>query len=176
MNKVYILLPVIGVIMFSVFYVNFNKGHEAKIAEAKAKIEEERRQKAIKEVAAREQAIKAAIEAAEKRKIEREQRERADEAKKKARLDAEDRRQKAFDDRKRTKDQVERLKKDVEIVKAEVAKLEDEKKKHRDEQAFLRTYVKQAETNVKYYYDLLEKLNAAEKARAEAAAAAAKKS
>jgi hypothetical protein len=47
-----------------------------------------------------------------------------------------------------------------------------------DEQVFLRTYVKQAESNVKYYYDLLDKIAAAEKARAAeaAAAAAAKKS
>jgi len=43
-----------------------------------------------------------------------------------------------------------------------------------DEEAFLRTYVQQAEANVKTYYDLLDKLAAVEKARAEAEAAAAK--
>ena len=50
---------------------------------------------------------------------------------------------------------------------------EDEKKTLVDEQTFLKTYVKQAEANVKYYYDLLDKITVAEKARADAAAAAA---
>ena len=51
----------------------------------------------------------------------------------------------------------------------------DEKKRHLDEGAFLRTYVKKAEANVKYYYDLLDKIAAAEDAKAKADAAAAKK-
>ena len=51
----------------------------------------------------------------------------------------------------------------------------EEKKRHIDEEAFLKTYVVQAEANVKYYYNLLDKIDVAEKARAEAAAAAAKK-
>lgn len=173
MTKLYLILPVVGVIVFAVFFTRFNKEHEAKQAAIRAQEEIERKAKAAREVAAREEAIKAAIAAAERRKEERAERERQEEAKKLARLNAEDARQKAFGDRNRFRDQVARLKKDVEAVKAEIDKLEDEKKKHRDEQAFLQTYVKQAEANVKYYYDLLEKLNAAEAARAAAAAAAA---
>ncbi len=57
-----------------------------------------------------------------------------------------------------------------------MGKIEEEKKKHLDEQAFLKTFVNKAEANVKYYYDLLEKIDAAEKAKAAAAAAATKKS
>ena len=51
--------------------------------------------------------------------------------------------------------------------------LAEEKKTLQDEQVFLKAYVKQAESNVKYYYDLLDKIALAEKARADAAAAAA---
>ena len=65
------------------------------------------------------------------------------------------------------------LKKDLEDVKAATAKVTEDKKHFADEQAFLLTYVKQAEANTKYYYDLLEKIAAAEKAAADAAAAAA---
>ena len=60
-------------------------------------------------------------------------------------------------------------------MKAEVAKLQDQRQSHLDEQKFLKEYVKQAEANVKYYYDLIDKLAAAEAAKA-AAEAAAKKS
>ena len=65
------------------------------------------------------------------------------------------------------------MKKDLSEVKEATAKIADEKKRHADEETFLKTYVKQAEANVKYYYDLLDKITAAEKAAADAAAAAA---
>jgi hypothetical protein len=58
-------------------------------------------------------------------------------------------------------------------VKDATAKIAEEKKRHADEEAFLKNYVTQAEANVKYYYDLLDKVTAAEKAAADAAAAAA---
>lgn len=173
MNKIYIFIPMLGVAMFAGFYMNFSKNHEAGLAAIEAKAEVERKGKAHRDVAAREQAIKAAIEAQEKRKLEREERDRLEEAKKVARQEAEDRRQRAFDDRKRTREQLDRLKKDVEAVNAEIAKLETLRQAHLDEQAFLRNYVKQAEANVKYYYTLLDKLVAAEAAKAAAAAAEA---
>ncbi len=175
MNKVYILIPVIGLAIFSVFYMNFTKAYQAKLEQAKVKIEADRKEKAKRDIAAREEAIKAAIQAQEKRKLEREEKERVEEAKKKARQDAEDKRQRAFDDRKRTREQVERLKKDVEGVKAELAKLDEQRKSNLEEQKFLKDYVKLAEANVKYYTDLIEKIAAAEAAKA-AAEAAAKKS
>jgi hypothetical protein len=52
-------------------------------------------------------------------------------------------------------------------------KAAEEKKRLVDENDALKVYVTQAETNVKYYYALLEKIAAAEKAAADAAAAAA---
>jgi uncharacterized protein (DUF3084 family) len=173
MTKLYILIPVIGMAIFAVFYTQFNKEHKAKLVAAKVAQDNERKEKAKRDIANRELAIKSAVEAQEKRKQEREERDRVEEAKKKARQDAEDKRQRAFDDRKRTRDQVERLKKEVDAVKAEVAKLNEQKQAHVEEQKFLRDYVKQAEANVKYYYDLLDKLAAAEQARAAAEAAAA---
>jgi len=73
----------------------------------------------------------------------------------------------------RLRDQVKRLDMDLKELKAVTTKAVEEKKKLIDEQAFLLTYVKQAEANVKYYYDLLDKISAAEAAHAAAAAAAA---
>jgi type IV secretory pathway VirB10-like protein len=179
MNKLYLIVPVIGVILFSAYYWNFNKEHVAKEEAKKAQVAAQLRQKQIADQEARAKAYEEAIKAQEQRKREREERERVEEEKKKLRQDLEDRRERVFTERKRAKDYVERMKKEVAAVEEELKKIEVEKKSLQDEQAFLKTYVKQAQSNVKYYYDLLDKIEAAEKARLEAeraAAAAAKKS
>lgn len=173
MNKVYIIFPLICTLIFGGFYYSFDKGYEQKQAEIKAKADADLKAKAAKDVADRATAITAAVESAKKREAERKERDRIAEEKATARQDAEDRRQKTYDERNRARDQVGRLKKDLDEVKGTFGKLEDDKKKSLDEQAFLKTYVKQAEANVKYYYDLLEKIDAAEKAKAAQAAAAA---
>jgi hypothetical protein len=173
MNKLYIIVPLIGTAIFGVFFYNFSTKYEQKQANIKATAEAELKAKTARDIAAREEAIKAAVEAAKKRETERKAREAVEEAKKTARQEAEDRRQKTYDERNRARDQVVRIKKDLEEVKGTLGKLEDEKKKHLEEQEFLKTYVKQADANVKYYYDLLTKIDEAEKASAAAAAAAA---
>jgi hypothetical protein len=173
MNKAYFILPFIALGIFTGFYLNFAKGYEAKQADQKARQEQVKRDKAKQEIANREAAIKAAVDAQEKRKKEKEARDKIEEDKRVARQVAEDQRERAHSDRLKLADQSRRLKKDLEEVNAEIKKIEDEKKTLLEEQTFLRTYVKQAETNVKYYYDLLDKIAVAEKARADAAAAAA---
>jgi len=175
MNKVYLIIPLIGLLIFGGFYYDFTSKYEARAKEATAKIEQEKKDRAARDIANRELAIKAAVETQAKRKLEREKREAAEEAKRVARQEAEDQRLRAYDDRNKLREQVTRLKKDLEEVKAATAKVADEKKRHLDEGAFLRTYVKKAEANVKYYYDLLDKIAAAEDAKAKADAAAAKK-
>jgi len=177
MNKVYFIIPLIGALIFGGFYYNFTSQYEARARVVAAKVEQERKDRAAQDIKNREAAIKAAIETQAKRKLEREKKEAAEEAKRVARQEAEDQRLRSFDERNKLRDQVARLKKDLEEVKAAIAKVAEEKKRHVDEEAFLKTYVTQAEANQKYYYTLLDKIDAAEKARAaaEAAAAAAKK-
>ena len=70
--------------------------------------------------------------------------------------------------------QVERLNGEVRTEKLAIEKLEGEKKKLVEEEAFLRTYVKQADSNVKKLAEVLDKIIAADAARAAADAAAAK--
>ena len=175
MNKVYLIIPLVGLLIFGGFYYNFTSQYEAKAKEALAKVEQDKKDRAARDVLNREAAIKAAIETQAKRKIEREKKEAAEEAKRVARQEAEDQRLRIFDERNKLRDQVARLKKDLEEVKVATTKVTEEKKRHIDEEAFLKVYVVQAEANVKYYYNLLDKIDVAEKARAEAAAAAAKK-
>jgi hypothetical protein len=174
MNKIYLIAPLVGMIAFGAYFYSFNSEYQAKQAAIKAEAAAKVKAKQEAEIKAREQAIKDAIETAAKRKKEREEKEAAEELKKKQRQELEDKRQLAFEERRKLRDQVERLKKDVQAVKDEIAKIEEERKRHLGEQDFLRTYVKQATANQKYYYDLLDKIAAAEKAKAEADAAAAK--
>ena len=173
MNKAYFILPFIALGIFTAFYLNFDKGYAAKLADQKARQEQVKKDKAKQEIANREAAIKAAVDAQEKRKKEKEAKEKVEEEKRIARQTADDQRDRAHSDRLKLADQARRLKKDLEEVNAEIKKIEEEKKTLVDEQTFLKTYVKQAEANVKYYYDLLDKITVAEKARADAAAAAA---
>lgn len=173
MNKVYIIIPFVCLAIFAGFYVKFEKGFDARLAEVAKREVEAKKEKAKKEIAEREKAYNAAIEAQAKRKLEREAKEKLEQKKKDDRQVAEDKRIKANDDKNRLTTQVRSLKKDLEEVQAEIKKIEEQKKTYVDEQAFLKNYVKQAEANVKYYYDLLDKIALAEKARADAAAAAA---
>ena len=173
MNKAYLIFPLIGLLIFGGFYINFNKGYEAKELAMKAKADEAKKAKALQQVADREAAIKAAVEAQAIRKKEREEKDRADEAKKVARQQAEDYRVKTFDDRNKFRDQVARLKRELSEVKDSAAKIAKDKESEVKEEEFLKNYVKQAVANVKYYYTLLDKISAAEKAAADAAAAAA---
>ncbi len=180
MNKVYILAPLIGCLLFFGYYLKFNSQYEAEEEARKAAQVEKVKQKQIADELLRKAAYDAAIQAQKERTEQRERDAKIEEEKKKSRQDLEDKRERSFNERKKFREQVDRLKKEVAGVEEEIKKIEAEKKSHADEQAFLRSYVKQAESNVKYYYDLLDKIDAAEKARAEAerlaAAAAAKKS
>ena len=173
MNKVYLIVPLCSILVFGGFYINFARGYKAKLAEAAAKVEIARKEKLLKEAAARDQAIQNAIAAQEARKLERLAKEKIEEDKKLARQAAEDKREKAYNDKNKLTTQVRNLKKDLDELQGEIKKIELQNKSLVDEQTFLKGYVKQAESNVKYYYDLLDKIALAEKARAEAAAAAA---
>jgi predicted RNase H-like nuclease (RuvC/YqgF family) len=173
MNKVYLIIPLIGLLIFGSFYYSFAKGHEAHLLEIKAKSDNAKKEKARQQIVDREKAIAAAVEASKLRAEERAKKEKIDEEKKNARQTAEDKRLRANSDKTKLTDQVRRLKKDLEEVQDEIKKIEQDKKTLLDEQVFLKAYVSQAQSNVKYYYDLLDKITLAEKARADAAAAAA---
>jgi len=178
MNKIYIVVPLLGMLLFGAYFLKFSSGYEAHIAQQKQEAEAKIKAQKALDQKNHEIAYQQAIEAAAKRKLEREEKERIETAKKEARLQAEELRQKNFDDRKLLREQVERLKKEVAAIQAEVAKFEEEKKQHTNEIAAQKELVQKAEANQKYYYDLLEKIAAADAAKAKAeadAAAAAKK-
>ena len=141
MNKIYILVPLIGMLLFGGYYLNFSKGYDAAKAAIKLKADEEIKAKKALDLKNREKAFQAAIDAAAKRKIEREEKEQVETAKKEARLQAEEKRQQTADERKVLREQVDRLKKEVTAVQAEVAKFEEDKKQRTNELNFLKEFV-----------------------------------
>ena len=173
MKKVYVIWPALGLLVFTAFYWNFTRGAAERQHQAEVQLAEERKARILKEAESRKKAIEDAIAAQAKRAAERAAKEKKDEEEKAARQALRDKRDQVFDDvNRRLKPQLDRLKSDVEQIKADIAQLDLQKKQYLDEEAFLRTYVQKAQENQKVYYAMLDKIAAAEKARAEAEAAA----
>lgn len=170
---VYFLIPFIALIAFGGVYWNFKAGYEKVEAAKVAKIRAEKDEKLRQEAKNREIAIKDALAAQERRKAEKAAKEAKDKADMEARQLAQEAKEKAYRDQAKLEQQVQRLQKDITAEKEIIAKLEEDRKKAADEEAFLRNYVKQANANTKSLYDVLDKIAAADAARAAADAAAA---
>jgi len=173
MNKFYVIIPFLACLVFGGFYLRFDANYKAEQQRKEDVVRAEVKEKQRRDAEARQTAYQAAIEAQALRKKEREERERLEEEKKQLRLDLEDKRLRAFDERRRMREQVERIRKEVAVVQEEVTKIEAQKKSHQDELAFLKDYVTTTKANMQGYYDLVEKIAAAERAAAKAAADAA---
>ena len=172
-NYISFLAPLVGLLIFGAVYWNFSKGLAAREAARIAAEKQKKEDKLRKQARDNEQAIKEALAAQAKRKAEREAKEAKDKADKEARALAVEARDKADRDARKLTQQVERLEKDLQTEKDAIAKLEVEKKKSTDEQVFLHEYVRKAEDNVKNLMQVLDKITAADAARAAADAAAA---
>ena len=174
MNKAYLIWPLAGLLVFSAYYWSFNKDFALRQQKAEMAIQQAKRERALKELEQRKKAIEDAIVAQQKRMADRAAKEKREEEEKAVRAALMERRLRAYDEvNKRLRPELERLKNDADEIKGEIAKLELEKKQYGDEEAFLSSFVVQAEANLKTYYHLLDQITAAEKAHAEAEAAAA---
>lgn len=178
MNKAYIIWPLIGLLVFGAFYWNFDRGFKEREKAKLVQIEKDKQERIRQDIERRKKAIEDATRAQEERKALRAAKDKKEQEETEARTALVERRQHAYDEVNRhLLPQLDRQKADADAVKGEIAQLSLQKKQFEDEATFLRTYTRQAEANVKTYYDLLEKLKAAEDARvaAEALAKASKK-
>ena len=173
MNKFYVLVPLLGLLIFGGYYYKVDKSFKTLEAQKEQAAREEAKEKQIEANKQRQAAYDAALAASEQRKKEREERDRIEKEREQAKQDLLDKRELTFEDRKRLREQADRLKKDVAGVQEEITKIEAERKSNRDELAFLNDYVKTTKANMNSYYALLDKISNAEKAAAEAAKAAA---
>ncbi|ACB75624.1 hypothetical protein [Opitutus terrae] len=173
-THVYFLVPLIGLIAFGAVYWNFSEGYEAQLAKEQADIRAKKEEKLREEAKNREKAIQDALAAQERRKAERAAKELKDKADAEARQLAREALEKAQRDQQKLAQQVERLEKDIKLEKDAIAEIEATKKRTIEEQEFLKTYVRQAESNVKSLSEVLDKIAAADNARAQAEALAAR--
>jgi colicin import membrane protein len=174
-SYIYMLVPVLGVIIFCCFYIPFSNHYEARqLAQHKLELKEKNDKLKAQAEAQLQAAIKANQEA-DRRKHEREARQAAQKVREEARTQAQANEQVVFNDQEKYKHQAEDLQRQIDDETAAMARIANDRQNALKEQEFLKTDVAKAEANVSSIASLLDKLAAAEKARADAAALAAKK-
>jgi len=169
----YFLAPLIGLLIFAAIYWNFSKGLAAREAKHAAEVEQKKKDKLRAQAKANEQAVADALAGQQKRKTERAAKEAKDKKDNDERTAAVEAQGKAERDQRKLADQVKRLETELQSEKDAIGKLEADKKKSTDEKAFLIAYVRQAEDNARQLSQVLDKIAAADAARAAADAAAA---
>jgi fused signal recognition particle receptor len=176
-SYLYFIVPLVLTAIFGVYYWHYSSGYEERLAIAEKARKDEIESKHQKEAKDREKAIADAVALSDKRKKEKADRDAKEAQEAAEREQAIQRRNKAQQDSRKFADQVKRLQKEVNENKEEITKIEQDKKDLLQEQGFLKEYVKQAEANTQALTGVLEKIEAADRARIEAdrAAAAAKK-
>ncbi|MDR2863645.1 MAG: hypothetical protein LBV54_07235 [Puniceicoccales bacterium] len=173
MFKIYLIIPLIGILAFGYVYQDFDKKHEERVRSERveARLKKEREMKAEHE--AREKSIADALRLQSQRTKEREERLAREASQKEARQNAIDAREKAYRETVALDRQIEKVKKEVAVEEKAVSVLVVEQKAAVGEQEFLNQYIKEATENVRAREALLESITAAEAAIAKAAAAAA---
>ena len=170
---VYFLIPIIALAVFSVVYWNFSTKYEKNQADMAAKARQQKEADIERENADKKKAYDEAVAAADLRKKQKEAKEKQDAADAEARQQASDERYAAQQNARSLATKEDRLLKDVESAKKEVASIQADKAAAQKDEAFLRTYVKQAQDNAKELEDVLTKIKEADDAAARAAAEAA---
>ncbi len=173
MNKAYIIGPLIGLLVWGIVYWNFDQGYKVREEQKAIQAAQEKADRIRLDLERRKKAIEDATKAQEERKAARLAKEQKEQQENDARNALLDRRQHAFDElNHHLRPQLDRQKGDADTVKNEIAQLELQKKQFVAEETGLREYIRVAEGNMKTYYDLLEKLKAAEDAKTAADALA----
>jgi len=175
----YVAAPLIGVVVFSGFYISARKTYDQREEAIVQKARDEKKAKLEVEMKNREIAVRQALEQQEKRRADKKAREEKEAKDAEARAQALQARTKASRDADKLEASVKRLQRDIDEEKKEIVKIEADKKHSIDEQAFLQEYVKAAEGNVRGLTAVLEKIVDADKkwedAQKEAARQAAAK-
>lgn len=174
MNKWYFGVPVIALIAFSLYYVQFSKADDAREAEKVRIAEEAKKAKLEEERQLRLKAVEEAKALIEQRKLEQ--------AQKKADKEAADaRREEERLALERAKTENSQLKVELKDVREEVADEErllklalEQKRAHEAEREFVIGYTDAARQNRDRFLKLIDKIEEADKAKAAAAAAAKK--
>jgi colicin import membrane protein len=175
MNKLYVIFPVIGVLIFGAFFWSFNSDFDAREKAKADAIRVQHEAKVRADLEARKKAIEEAIALQEKRKSDNVERKKRDEEEKQVQLDLKNASDKAHSDLERVLRQLDRLKIEIGVEDSALKKLATEKATLIADDEFLQKYVKLAEANQKGLEEILVKIDKVDKDAAIAAAQQAKK-
>lgn len=164
MKKYYVLFPAIGLVVFAFFFWRFNVNFEAEKQEVENKKRMEREEKARADFEVKKKAVEEAIQLQEKRKVEKAEREKREADEKQLQIDLKDASDKARDERDRVLRTVDRLKNEIAVEDAALGKLAKDKVNLVSEDEFLQKYVKAAEANQKSLEEVLLKIKKADDA------------
>jgi hypothetical protein len=173
MNKAYIVWPLLALLLFGARYWYFNQGFLEREQQKIVQAQLEKQARIDADIARRRKAIEDATKAQLERIAARHAKEEQEQKENDLRDQLMNRRQHAFDEVNRhLRPQLDREKTEADSVKGEIAQLDLQKKQFLDEETFLKKETIKAEANVKTYYDMLEKIKAADEAHAAAETAA----
>lgn len=178
-TKFYFIVPIIAVIVFSLYYWSFASQYDAKQAQIVAAQRQARLDKLTEEAKQREAAIHDAVEAQKVRKADRLARDAKERQQRDDRENARLEQEKADQEAQKLERQAEKLEKDVAAANEDIAKIKIDQKRDADEVTFLKQYTEAAKANQAKLAEVVAKIMAADAARARAdalAAAQAKKS
>jgi preprotein translocase subunit SecF len=176
----YFLVPLVGLALFGAVYWQFSSGYEKRQEERMAAERQKKDAKVQEENRNRMKAVEEAKIAQDKRKAEKAVKEARDTKDKEDRELAVQARRKAQNDTEKLESQSKRIAKEIEEAKKEIQVIEETKARSIADETFLKTYIKQVESNRAGLLTVVEKIEAADKAaearaKEEAAAAAKKK-
>jgi len=172
-SYVYFAAPLVGVAIFAAVYWQYAAGYEEKLANMEKQRLEAKAAKTHEENLAKRKAIEDALRQQEERKKAKAEKEAREAKEKEERELAVQARVKVREEARKFQEQVTRLKKEVEENKKEIAKIDEEKKRASDEEKFQKQYVAKAQANTKGLQQVIERIDAADKAADAAAKAAA---
>jgi colicin import membrane protein len=173
MKKAVIIFPLVGMIIFIGIWWNYHADHKAKLEEKALLAKKEFEERRLQEARDRELAIKAALEAQEVRRKERAEKEAKEQAEREARQLAIENRDRAARERQKFSNQVDQLNKDLQVERDAIAALEERKRKAGADLVRVQETVRQAQANERNLLAILDRIAAADAARAAAEAAAA---
>jgi hypothetical protein len=172
-SYVYFIAPLVGLLIFGAVYWQYASTYDARLEAAEKHRKEEREKKIRDENEQKKEAVAAAQKAQEQRKKEKAEKEAREQKEADDREKAVLARDKAREDSRKFADQVARLRKEVDLTKGEIEETRKKQQVAASEEEFLRRYVKEAQANRQNLTGVLTKVEAADKAFADAAKAAA---
>jgi hypothetical protein len=173
MKKLYFIIPIVACGIFYIFYTQKKDGIEAAEQDRQKQIAEDIAKRRREENEKRERAYEDAVKASEKRRIEREERAAEEKANAELKEKLTDARDLAYRERDRQMGQVRKLKEAISEEKAALDKLNEQINLQQIQIDYLKSEAQKVTQTRAVFEQTLIKINAAEKAAADAARLAA---